>query len=417
MSVSRKDGRTIYYTDDELRAAEQNNNALQYALSRGYHLVKEGNAYYMQEHDSMVFKLDGKWYWNSQDKHGRALDFIQAYENKSYPEAVCILAGTIDRPAPIGPVQQISLPSPEEKGEFILPEASGTFKNLFAYLIKERCFDQDLVRAMVEQHKIYQGIVYNKLKLASYDQSGHARYVFKDTFKEDFAKIPLERATVNSGIKDAPFRPVQCLAPQTVQELLQSNQIHAYQNLVMVGYGVDGIPHYASMRSMNSSGKAVKVDVTGSDKSYPFVLEGRTGNDTVCVFESPIEAMSYWSLCRITGSDRINCAMISLGGAGTSLSLERYLKEHPGVKNIVVGLNNDSQEFGHKIDAGLNGMEKITKDFGDKYHITRHQPHLNDWNDVLKNYRHNLEGKIPDLSRPTLDREANRNSRDLGVAL
>ena len=45
MSVSRKDGKTIYYTDDERKAAEQNNNALQYALSRGYHLIKFGTEY------------------------------------------------------------------------------------------------------------------------------------------------------------------------------------------------------------------------------------------------------------------------------------------------------------------------------------------------------------------------------------
>ncbi|MVB10834.1 hypothetical protein CAFE_15320 [Caprobacter fermentans] len=54
MSVSRKTGE-IYYTDDELQTALQNNNALQYALSRHYKLIKSSrNTYTMKEHDSMV---------------------------------------------------------------------------------------------------------------------------------------------------------------------------------------------------------------------------------------------------------------------------------------------------------------------------------------------------------------------------
>lgn len=417
MSVSRKDGKTIYYTDDELKAAEQNNNALQYALSRGYQLIKFGNEFHLKEHDSMVFKQDGRWYWNSQDKHGRALDFIQAYESRSFSEAICILAGTIDRPAPVGPPRDMPSPATEEKGEFILPEHAGSFKNLFAYLIKERGIDAGLVKDMVEHHKIYQGITYNKLKIAGYDRDGNARYAVKEAYRVDFSKLPLVKEPLNIGTDGAPFNTAECLSPDTVRELLETNQIRAYQNLVMVGFDKSNVPHYASMRSMNSSGKAVKVDVTGSDKSYPFVLEGRAGNATVCVFESPVEAMSYWSLCKITSSDRINFTMISLGGAGTSLSLDRYLKEHPEVRNIVMGLNNDSQEFGHKIDAGRNGTGRIVETYGNSYHITKHQPHLNDWNDVLKNYRHNLEGQIPSLSRASARPEVNRGTKDLGVAI
>ena len=76
-------------------------------------------------------------------------------------------------------------------------------------------------------------------------------------------------------------------------------------------------------------------------KAYPFILEGAKDSGTVCVFESPIEAMSYRTLCKITGR-------------GDSLP-----------DGMVVGLNNDTEKFGHTINAGRNGAEKIQKLYGE----------------------------------------------------
>ena len=407
MSVSRKTGE-IYYTDEELQTALRNNNALEYALSRGYELVNCGSEFHMKEHDSMVFKRDGRWYWNSQSLHGRALDFIQGYENKSYREAVCILAGTIGRSAPAGP--PVPLP-PEEKAEFILPERSRQCRNLFAYLEKERGIDPELVKQLVGQRKIYQGIVYDRLKIVGYGKSSEARYDVKEKFRKEMAGVSRIRYEVSSLAGELPSRTADCLAEETVRRLLEDGKVHAYQNLVMVGYDSGGVPRYASMRSMNSQGKAVKVDVPGSDKSYPFVLEGANDSTTVCVFESPIEAMSYRTLCKITGSGRLSCPMISDGGAASTLALDRYLKDHPEIHNIVVGLNNDTEEFGHTINAGRNGAEKIQKLYGESYAVSRHCPFLDDWNDVLKNYRRNLEGKLPTRQNPEQLRAASKSGR------
>lgn len=411
MSVSRKTGE-IYYTDEELQEALKHNNA----LSRGYDLVRCGSEYHLKEHDSMVFKRDGRWYWNSQGLHGHALDFIQAYENRSYQEAVCVLAGTIDRPVPVGLPREMPSQGEEERPEFILPEPSRNNRNLFAYLIKERGVDSDLVKRLVERHNIYQGMTYNKLKIAGYDEKGTAWYKVKERYREEFAKVPRVRESVCNSKKNGVFHMAECLSGDTLQQLLENGQIRIYQNLVMLGYGSDGSPHYASMRSMNSRGKPVKVDVPGSDKSYPFVLDGKPGGDTVCVFESPIEAMSYRTLCKITGSSRIACPMISQGGAAAQQALDRYLKGHSEIRSIVVGLNNDSKTFGHNINAGKNGTEKIRKNYEKQYQIIIHQPYLDDWNDVLKNYRRNLEGMLPEIRGPGRS-PAISKSRQFGVAI
>lgn len=330
MSVSRKTG-DIYYTEEEKEKALENTNALRYALSHGYQLVRTGNEYRLKEHDSMVFELNGKWHWNARGLHGDALDLLEHYEGYTYQEAICELAGTLNDPQHSRPVMDVPLPEPAEKKEFILPERADNFRILFAYLIKERCIDSELVKQLVSEKKLYQS--------------------------------------------------------------------KAYNNVVMVGYDDKGIARYASLRSTSSYTKAFKIDVPGSDKSHPFLIEGKPDSDTVCVFESPIEVMSYWSLCKEMQSDRVNCNLLSLGGAGALQGLDRFLSDHPNIKNIVSGLNNDSEQFGHKENAGRNGTQKIIDNYGEKYNVTTHRPHLNDWNDVLKNYRHNLQGQMTEIDR------------------
>jgi hypothetical protein len=341
VSVGARSGE-IYYTDEELEKAMQNNNALQYAMSRGYPLIHIGNEYHLKEHDSMVFLPNGKWHWNSQDLHGHAIDFIQAYENRNYKEAVCILAGTIDRPAPVGPVMNTPIPQ-DEKREFVLPERADNYKIIFAYLIKERGVDEGLVKHLVLENKLFQS--------------------------------------------------------------------KAYNNLVMVGFDNNHIARYASQRSTNSFTKIFKRDVAGSDKSFPFIIESKADSDTVRVFESPIEAMSYWTICKESGSSYIQDFMLSKGGASTFVPLDRFLNEHPQVKNIVFCLNNDSKELGHDINAGMNATANLSKRYQDKYNISTHMPHLNDWNDVLKNYRHNLEDKMNELRKLDVKAKVTTRSR------
>jgi len=330
MSVSRRTG-DVYYTDEEKEKALQNTNALKYALSHGYQLMKSGNEYRLKEHDSMVFELNGKWHWNSRGLHGDALDLLQHYGGYTYQEAICELAGTLNDPQHSRPVTDVTLPEPTEKKEFVLPERADNFKIIFAYLIKERGIDEGLVKHLVVEQKLYQS--------------------------------------------------------------------KAYNNVVMIGFDDHNTARYASLRSTNSYKKIFKIDVSGSDKSYPFVIEGKAGSDTVCVFESPIEVMSYWSLCKETQSSRIHDNLLSLGGAGVLQGLDRFLSDHPNIKNIVSGLNNDSELFGHEINAGRNGTQKIIDNYGERYNVITHRPHLNDWNDVLKNYRQNLQPKMQDLTR------------------
>ncbi|WP_052335673.1 toprim domain-containing protein [Faecalispora jeddahensis] len=394
MSVSRSG--ELYYTEEEKEAALNNNNALQYALSRGYHLVRSGNEFHLKEHDSMVFKADGRWYWNSQSLKGRALDFIQHYENREYKEAICILAGTINQSAPIGPVKHVEIPDVEKK-EMILPERAAKYNSLFFYLCNFRGIDELLVKQMVAERKVYQAITYNKIVIAGYDKDGRARYKVKEKFKDELLNIPSETTSLSiDGKSDSPIFQEKCLTIDSIQQLIKKKKIFKFNVVCMVGYDENGKAKYASIRSMNTKegSKSLKVDVEGSDKSYPFQIDGSPDSNTVCVLESPIEGMSYWSMCHETKSDRQDCYMIGLGGASVLQALDRFLKDHPQIDTIVSGLNNDDEQSGHKINAGLNGTNRIIEKYSKLYTVNVHKPHLNDWNNVLTNYRKHLRSKM-----------------------
>lgn len=386
MAISRKTGK-LYCTDEEWQKALENNNALEYAMSRGYSLVHIGNSYRLKEHDSMVFLPPGSnrkysWYWNSQGLHGNAIDFMMHYEGMSKIEAVLTLANTIQISAPVRQeAQKTAQPKP-----FILPEKAENYRRMFAYLCKERGIDHGLVKQLETKGKIYQGVTYAHFDIAGYDASGKLYYKLKSRFEGKFPDLPWQNRVLYTQSKNA-YEAVSVSA-QCVHTLAQNGETRAYQNVVMVGLTPNHVPSYASMRSIGGS---YKIDVTGSRKDYGFCINGNSTSDTVCVFESPIEAMSYWTLCKELNSPRISDPMLSLGGAGVPLALQQYLQDHQNIQKIVTGLNVDTQENGHVMQAGQMGTQRIQKEFGDRYEITVHRPNLNDWNDVLKNYRKNLE--------------------------
>lgn len=310
MSISKTG--VLYFTDEEKARALANNNALEYALQKGYDLVKKGSYYTMREHDSMVFEQNGKWSWNSQSIiKGKALDFIQHYEEKSYIEAILELSGTV-----ISPAIRKEIVANDKPKKLVIPPRSDKFDTVFTYLTKTRGISEDVIKKLYSEGKIY-----------------------------------------------------------------QSTQ---YQNLVMVGFNEYKQPKYISIRSTGiNEENPFKMDSAGSDKSYPFIISGTDNTSTVCVLESPIEVMSYKSLCSITKSPNSGYDMISLGGTST-VSLDRYLSDHPHIKTIVVCTNNDKY---HNINAGDKSMQAIQDKYRDNYTITTHSPHLNDWNDVLTSMR------------------------------
>lgn len=164
-----------------------------------------------------------------------------------------------------------------------------------------------------------------------------------------------------------------------------------YRNVIFVGYDREGIPKYGAYRGTGR--KRSMGDCSGSDKRYSFHL-GDHETETVHVFESAIDLLSYATIIKEHGGDWRASGLLSLSGIyapekedepmKTPAALEFYLKEHPQTKRIVLHLDNDR--------TGRVATEKIIENLSGEYEvIDEPPPEGKDFNDSLCQLRRGRE--------------------------
>lgn len=193
MPVSKR--KKAYYTKEQYRIAKYECSALEYALQKGYPLVKEGKYYHMEGHDSMVFAPNGMWYWNSRGVQGKALDFMMVYEGKTAREAILELTEgqtVISAPAPAPPAHKETV--------FALPKKSSSTKRLFAYLCGKRSLKRGVVSELLDRELLYEGIYeakgrqYHNAVFVYYDPAGKAVGAFMRGIRD----VPYKREVAGS---------------------------------------------------------------------------------------------------------------------------------------------------------------------------------------------------------------------------
>ena len=144
-----------------------------------------------------------------------------------------------------------------------------------------------------------------------------------------------------------------------------------YHNAVFVGTDENGIPRHAHKRSTNSSGKALRLNVEGSDPRCSFHHTGTDGS--LYVFEAPIDLLSYITLHPEDWEKHSYAAC-----CGTSfLPVEAMLERLPVIRQVYLCLDND--EPGH---AASRRMTKLLADRG--IQAERLIPKHKDWNEDLQ---------------------------------
>ena len=136
-----------------------------------------------------------------------------------------------------------------------------------------------------------------------------------------------------------------------------------YNNAMFVGYDGDGKPRYAALRSTFSQ---YKSEASGSDKRYSFSIAMNPEADSVRVFESAIDLLSFATLQLYEGGNWKQDALLSLAGVYmpkrkgvVPVALTRFLSENPGIKTVHLHLDND--EVGRSAAAGIiEGLEGYT---------------------------------------------------------
>ena len=159
------------------------------------------------------------------------------------------------------------------------------------------------------------------------------------------------------------------LSPSLVNFFVSAGDIYedvAHHNAVFVGRDADGHPRYASCRSIHEK---FRQDVAGAEKSFGFAHRGT--DKQLMVFEAPIDLLSFIELFPKNWQQH---NYLSLGGV-SGKALRQFLSERPDVERVFLCLDSDK--------AGEDACKRLTALLPDTVSVTRIQPCMKDWNDVL----------------------------------
>ena len=159
------------------------------------------------------------------------------------------------------------------------------------------------------------------------------------------------------------------LSPSLVNFFIAAGDIYedaAHHNVVFVGRDADGYPRYASSRGIREK---FRQDAAGAEKAFGFAHRGT--DKQLLVFEAPIDLLSFIELFPKNWQQH---SYLSLGGV-SGKALQQFLSERPDVERVFLCLDADK--------AGEDACKRLTALLPDTVSVTRIQPCMKDWNDVL----------------------------------
>lgn len=218
----------IHFTEKQKQLASSV-NLEEFLRRQGEKLIPSGREYRLESDHSITVR-GNQWYDHAMEFGGGPVSCVRRFYDLSYPEAMTLLlsGGQIEAPVSVQPIGST------EKKEFSLPPASKDMRRLYAYLLKQRCIDREVLN-----HFVRAGLIYESCEPS----------------------------------KDG---------------------ANAYHNAVFVGKDEHGVARHAHKRGLYTMGKSFKRNVVGCDPRYSFHHVGT--DDQLFVFEAPIDLLSFITL-------------------------------------------------------------------------------------------------------------------------
>ena len=136
---------------------------------QGEKLKKQGRVYRWMRYDSTVIDRN-RWYRHSREIGGGPIQFMQHFYGMDFVEAVKYLLGGEE-----GAEFVQASRTPEPKQPFVPPQLSKNMHRTFAYLIKTRKIDADIVQHFVSEKKIFETEEYHNVAFCGYDEKGEMK--------------------------------------------------------------------------------------------------------------------------------------------------------------------------------------------------------------------------------------------------
>ncbi len=155
-----------------------------YASEIGFTLVRRGRYYSLKEHDSVRIDPDKNCFWRNSVPGrmgtagafgGSIIDFAMEFNHVSLSEAISLLEKRVTGIP--HKVMRKESETCQRKTKLRLPGKDNNMRKVFAYLIKTRCIQQEIVQDMVNRRQLYQDI-YGNCVFVSYETGDDGKAVF-----------------------------------------------------------------------------------------------------------------------------------------------------------------------------------------------------------------------------------------------
>ena len=215
----------IHFTDEQKQRANSI-DLVDFLERQGEKLLRSGREKRLANDRSITVR-GNRWFDHETREGGLAIDFLQNFYGLSFPEAVTRLLGEQGEII----YKTTDIKEQEERKSFVLPQRHSDMRRVFAYLIKERCIDRDIISFFASNKMLYESCELSK-----------------DKTKE-------------------------------------------YHNAVFVGFDENGTPRHAHKQGIYTEGKKFKGNIESSDTCYSFNYIRKSNK--LYVFEAPIDMLSF----------------------------------------------------------------------------------------------------------------------------
>lgn len=143
----------------------------------------------------------------------------------------------------------------------------------------------------------------------------------------------------NNQAVEVYLKHIRFIDPDCINYLISNGLLYQetkYRNCVFVGYDNQHQVKHLHRHSTHLADNDYKGNTPGSDSRYSFNLVGTS--QTLYVFESPIDLLSYITLFNDDWSSHSYLALCGLSPA----SLHQFISDHPNIRSVVLCLDNDT---------------------------------------------------------------------------
>jgi hypothetical protein len=166
---------------DEQKVLANSVNLEEFLRMRGEKLERVGREHKLiyydgsGRHDSITLR-GSTWFDHKNQVGGGAIKFMQEFYDMDFQTAVQELLGQTITPLSHSPPKAIAK---EEKKEFRLPEANANMHRVYAYLIKQRFIDPNIISHFAKQHTLYEDKEHHNAVFVGIDENGVPRQAHK----------------------------------------------------------------------------------------------------------------------------------------------------------------------------------------------------------------------------------------------